>query len=107
LRCGAATEVQQDHPTGTVSGRHLHRESWVPACVGCHRLRSRIDQRVGIEGGNVLTSWLLARRLAAWDGWLATAGRAIPFSSRLLAHRASVGEEVADMILNDLRKQHT
>jgi hypothetical protein len=107
LRCGAETEVQKDHWTEKIARRHVHREHWVPACESCHHLRSEIDRRIGIEGGNVLTPWLLVRGLAAWNRCLAFAGRDIPFSSELLGQLASVGEEIADMIANDLRTGST
>jgi hypothetical protein len=74
-------------------------------CIGCHHLRSRIDQRIGIEGGNVLTPRLLDRRLSAWHGCLGTADRNIPFSSWLLAQLASVEQDIANMSPPDLRER--
>ncbi len=90
FRCGAAgVVVEEDHPLGTVAGEHVypHFTTWLDK--PCHRFRSVIDRRVGVEGGDQLSAWLLDRRLAAWDGFLATAGRPILFSPELLAQRTS------------------
>jgi hypothetical protein len=98
FRCGADGQVEGDHPTGTVAGRHVHPEFWLPMCLACHQLRSRIDRRVGIEGGDVLTPWLLIRRLAAWFGCLATAHRPIPVPPEVFRHLALVLLEAANLL---------
>lgn len=99
FRChSVGVVVEDDHPCGTVGGVHLYPSFTVPLCLGCHRLRSIVDRRVGVEGGEGVGAWLVVRRLAAWDGLLATAHRPIVFPAQLLAQRAGIEEDVALMI---------
>lgn len=93
-RCGWVGLVERDHPTGTVDGCHLHPGFTVSLCRSCHRLRSTIDQATGVEGGSSEDRpWLVARRLSAWFGCLASAGRVVPFGPDLLSWLARVLEE--------------
>lgn len=99
FRCGAVdVVVEDDHPLGTVARRHVYPDFMVTLCLGCHRLRSLVDSRVGVEGSDVVSPWLLVRRLAAFDGLMATAGRPIVCEPDLLEQRAAVEEEIAAMI---------
>lgn len=101
FRCSREGEIELDHPFGTVDGCHLYPDFVVPLCRPCHRLRSLIDQRVGVEGAVAASAWLIVRRLTAWFGWLAMAGRSVPFESSLLGHFARVLEDLARMLEPD------
>jgi hypothetical protein len=70
-------------------------------CVACHRLRSVIDQRLGIEGSQVASPWLVVRRLAAWAGCLATFEGPVTFPTEVLAGLATVLEAVADELARE------
>jgi hypothetical protein len=70
-------------------------------CVPCHRLRSLIDQRLGIEGAQVASTWLILRRLAAWVGCLATFDGPVTFPTDVLASLAAVLEAIADELAEE------
>lgn len=101
LRCGAVGPVEGDHPTGTVKGRHLHPWFVVPMCWPCHRLRSLIDQRLGIEGAQAASPGLVVRRLGAWAGCLAAFQGPVTFPTEVLAALARVLEGVADELAEE------
>jgi len=95
VRCGQLGSVEHDHPTGTIAGRHLHPAFTVPLCPQCHRGRSLVDKRAGIEGGNAYSPLLIIRRLAAWSGWLATGTGPLVFDPIAFRNLAQVLELVA------------
>lgn len=97
-RCGSLDSVEQDHPTGTIAGRHLHPAFTVPLCQPCHRGRSLVDKRCGIEGGNSYSPLLVVRRLAAWSGWLATGTGPLIFDPVAFRNLAQVLETVAEEV---------
>jgi len=95
VRCGRLGPIEFDHPTGTVAGRHVHRAFVVPLCQPCHRGRSLVDKRAGLEGGSTYSSWLVIRRLAAWAGWLATGTGPLAFDPVAFRNLAEVLESIA------------
>jgi len=97
-RCGHCGPIEQNHPTGTISGRHLHPAFTVPLCRPCHQGRSFVDKRVGIEGGSTYSSVLVIRRLAAWSGWLATGTGPLVFDPIAFRNLAQVLETVAEEV---------
>ena len=94
-RCGNLGPIEFDHPTGTVAGRHLHPAFTIPLCQPCHRGRSLVDKRCGIEGGNSYSTLLIIRRLAAWSSWLATGNGPLTFDPIAFRNLAEVLESIA------------
>lgn len=94
-RCGQLASVEHDHPTGTISGRHLHPAFTVPLCPVCHRGRSLVDKRAGVEGGSAYSPVLIIRRLAAWAGWLATGNGPLVLDPVAFRNLAQVLESIA------------
>jgi len=98
VRCGQLGSVEHDHPTGTIAGRHLHPAFTVPLCQPCHRGRSLVDKRCGIEGGTTCSPVLVIRRLAAWSGWLATGTGPLVFDPIAFRNLAQVLQALAQEV---------